>query len=58
MNALALLMWVDSKANLLPVVGPVKRRATGVLLDRLFGPAEDFDYVSATAPNSPPPAYQ
>ena len=27
------------------------------LLDTLFGPVEEFDYVSRTAPSSPPPTY-
>lgn len=34
---------------------PLWRRARGALLDSLFGPAEDIEYVSRTAPANPPP---
>lgn len=50
------LAWADRQVSRIPLVGGIKKRAAGVLLDTLFGPAEDFDYVSTTtAPSSPPP---
>lgn len=30
------------------------KRAVGVVLDRLLGPVEDFEYVSTTSPEKPP----
>ena len=50
------VFWVDSRLRRIPVVGPLKGRVEGVVLDTLFGRAEEFDYVSTTAPSSPPPA--
>lgn len=54
-KALEVLIWVDSRVSRLPVVGGIRRRAQDALLDTIFGPAEPFDYVSTTAPSSPPP---
>jgi hypothetical protein len=34
---------------------PLYRRPRDAALDSLFGPAEKFEYVSTTAPASPPP---
>lgn len=34
---------------------PLVRNVRGVVLDILFGPAEDFDYVSRTTPRTAPP---
>lgn len=34
---------------------PGVRQIEGVVLDTLLGPAEDFDYVSVTAPSVTPP---
>lgn len=46
---------VNKQASRVPIVGPAKDRLTDAVLDSLFGPAEDIDYVSRTAPSSPPP---
>lgn len=49
------LEWVDSLISQMPLVGPAKHRAVDKILDTIFGPAEDIDYVSTTAPRTPPP---
>ena len=33
---------------------PPYRTGRDLVLDRILGPAEDFEYVSLTAPSSPP----
>lgn len=42
---------VESTFSLLPPY----RRTKALVLDSLFGPAEDIEYVSRTAPRTPPP---
>lgn len=49
------LVWVDTVTTRTPVVREIKSRCADTILDRVLGPAEDFDYVSTTAPSSPPP---
>lgn len=51
------LAWVDRQAARVPLVGGARRRVTDTLLDTIFGPEEDSDYVSTTAPSSPPPTH-
>ena len=36
---------------------PGYKLCEGIVLDTLLGPEEDFDYVSTTAPSSPPPTH-
>lgn len=36
---------------------PVTKKATGVVLDTLFGPEEPFDYVPIPAPTPPQPHF-
>lgn len=49
------VMWVDSTTSKVPFGAAIKSRLGDTILDTLFGAAEDFDYVSKTAPASPPP---
>jgi hypothetical protein len=51
------VVWVDNVTSRTPVVREVKSRAADTILDRVLGPAEDIDYVSTTAPSSPPPTH-
>ncbi len=46
--------WVGSTTRRAISLLPPYRRAEGVVLDTLLGPAESFEYVSKTAPSSPP----
>lgn len=38
-----------------PLIGVALERIEDTVLDSILGPAEDHDYVSTTAPSSPPP---
>lgn len=49
------LTWVESATRRMPVVGPARERVEDMVLDTLLGSVEDFEYVSTTAPSSPPP---
>lgn len=49
------LMWVDSATDRPKCLREAKSRALDTILDSIFGPAEDTEYVSTTAPSSPPP---
>lgn len=45
----------DAAINQMPLIGALKCRLHGVVLDTIFGPYEDFEYVSTTTPGPPPP---
>lgn len=50
----AAIATADTAHRALSLLPPYKR-ASAVVLDSLFGPAEPFEYVSTTAPTVPPP---
>lgn len=54
-DGVVLIGKVDRQVSRVPLIGAARDRLADAVLDSLFGRPQDIDYVSRTAPSSPPP---